>query len=58
MPKNGHFWREVLKVAWKMVKQCYHTGKLLGDQKLVENAKSEKLKCDTVEDFTIVLLPV
>ena len=41
-----------------MVKHCYHTGKLLGDQKLVENAKSEKLKCDTVEDFTIVLLPV
>ena len=45
-----------LKLA--MVKQCYHTGKLLGDQKLVENAKSEKLKYDTVEDFTIVLLPV
>ena len=43
--KNGSFWRvfENLKLA---VKQCYQTG-----QKMVENAKIEKFKCDILGDF-------
>ena len=45
MPKNGPFWQsfENLKLA---VKQCFQTG-----QKMVENAKIEKFKCDILGDF-------
>ena len=42
---NGQIWQvfENLKLA---VKQCYQTG-----QKLVENAKIQKFKCDILGDF-------
>ena len=33
------------------VKQCYQTGKSFIGQKLMENAKIEKLKCDILGDF-------
>ena len=48
--KNSSFWRffENLKLA---VKQCYHTGSVLIGQKLVENAKIKKLKCDILSSF-------
>ena len=48
--KNGPVWRvfENLKLA---VKQCYQTGQFFIGQKLVENAKIEKLKCDILGDF-------
>ena len=48
--KNGPFWRlfENMKLA---VKQCYQTGQLLIGQKLVENAKIQKFKCDILSDF-------
>ena len=43
--KNAPFWRvyQNLKLA---VKQCYQTGQFLIGQKLVENAKIQKFKCD------------
>ena len=34
-----------------MVKQCYQTGHFWIRQKLMENAKIEKLKCDFLGDF-------
>ena len=46
--KNGPFWRvfENLKLA---VKQCYQS--VLIGQKLVENAKIQKFKCDILSNF-------
>ena len=48
--KNGPIWRvfENLKLA---VKQSYQTGQFLVGQKLVENAKIQKFKCDNLGDF-------
>ena len=52
MQKNGPFWRvfENLKLA---VKQCYQTldRSVLVGQKLVENAKIQKFKCDILRNF-------
>ena len=50
MQKYGPFWRvfENLKLA---VKQCYQTMSVLIGQKLVENAKIKKLKCDILSNF-------
>ena len=44
MPKIVQF-GEVLKIKLA-VKQSYQTGQFLIGQKLVENAKTEKFKCD------------
>ena len=41
--KNGQFWRVFENLKFE-VKQCYQ-------QKLVENAKIEKLKCDILDYF-------
>ena len=48
--KNGPLWRvfENLKLA---VKQRYQTGPVLIGQKLVENAKIQKFKCDILSNF-------
>ena len=48
--KNGPSWRLFvnLKLA---VKQFYQTGKFLIGQKLVENAKIQKFKCDNLSNF-------
>ena len=48
--KNSPLWRvfENLKLA---VKQCYQTGQFFMGQKLAENAKIEKFKCDILGDF-------
>ena len=48
--KNGPSWRvfENLKIA---VNQYYQTGQLLIGQKLMENAKIGKLKCDIFGNF-------
>ena len=48
--KNGPFWRvfENLKLV---VNQCYQTGQFVIGQKLVENAKIQKFKCDILGDF-------
>ena len=32
------------------IKQCYQTGQFIG-QKLVENAKIQKFKCDILSNF-------
>ena len=52
--KNGPFWRvfEKLKLA---VKQCYQTCQFLIGQKLVENAKIQKFKCDISSNFQTFL---
>ena len=49
--KNDPFWRvfENLKLA---VKQCYQTDRsVLMGQKLMENAKIQKFKCDLLSNF-------
>ena len=48
--QNGPSWRLFvnLKLA---VKQFYQTGKFLIGQKLVENAKIQKFKCDNLSNF-------
>ena len=51
LPKNGPIWRffENLKLA---VKQSYYLDwSVLIGQKLVENAKIQNFKCDTLGDF-------
>ena len=53
--KNGQFWRvfENLKFA---VKQLLPDRSVLIGQKLVENAKIEKLKCNILSDFQTMWL--
>ena len=53
--KNGPFWRvfENLKLA---VKQCYQTSQFFIGQKLVENAKIQKYKCDILSNFQTMCL--
>ena len=48
--QNGPSWQLFvnLKLA---VKQFYQTGKFLIGQKLVENAKIQKFKCDNLSNF-------
>ena len=55
--KNCPFWQvfENLKLA---VKQCYQTGQFLIGQKLVENAKIKKFKCDILGDFQTLCLKI
>ena len=51
MVQFGEFY-ENLKLA---VKQCYQTGQFLIGQKLVENAKIQKSKCDILNLSKICL---
>ena len=50
MPKMVNFWR-VFENLQLPVKQCYQTIHFLMGQKLLENAKIEKLECDILADF-------
>ena len=55
--QNGPFGRvwEKLLLA---VKQCYQTGQLLIGQKWVENAISQKVKCDIPWNFQTLCLRI